>query len=193
MRLLFILLIALSHHVFADKPGWVVNQKDIINRTKDWSYAQSQPKWQSPVFKSPEKKSKSKKKSEPPACIGTDLNIIPIGYEALGMMKDEQTFAIVSQSQKPCWLQSPISLDIHTQQEVIHVKRDFQPVFITQDITPITMVIRGTANVFAGDQGRKLPPIKKTTVTLNQQSFSIHKKGYDADLNFIIYQNHNLS
>ena len=87
------------------------------------------------------------------------------------MMKDEQTFAIVSQSQKPCWLQSPISLDIHTQQEVIHVKRDFQPVLITQDITPITMVIRGTANVFDGDQGRKLPPIKRPPSHLTNNHF----------------------
>ena len=84
-------------------------------------------------------------------------------------MKDEQTFAIVFNLSAGCnsclWTSTP--------KEVIHVKRDFQPV-PSHRISIRSLWARGTANVFDGIKAENCHP-SKTTVTLNQQS-SIHKK-----------------
>ena len=61
MRLLFILLLALSHHVLQISRAWVETAKTSSAAPKDWSYA-SQPSGNPPSSSHLKKKSKSKKK-----------------------------------------------------------------------------------------------------------------------------------
>lgn len=99
-------------------------------------------------------------------------------------MQDLDQFAITNTGPHSCWIKSPIVLEVITKHKIFHVKH-----VLTDDINilpkskqTLSLEIRGTGNVFDGQYGRLLPPVKALKLKINNHEYPIQKTGYDAKL-----------